>query len=131
MLIYYCWLTVLIPNYLDGIVSGLVKRGYMVGSASRSGKPFIPASENSPSTLIALSLYAYNPKDAKPEVKFDAEAVYQDVIAVLNEMSVRYLSIVICGAADAAWAGSNFSFPTPEKALPESSTAKKTDPNMN
>lgn len=128
MLIYYCWLTVLIPNYLDGIIAGLVKKGYMVGSADQGGKPLIHSSENTPSVLIALSLYLSNPPK---DVKSDANTVYTDVNAVLSEMGVKYLSVVICGAGDAAWIGSNFSLPTLEKALPEPPPVKKTDPNMN
>ena len=132
MLIYYCWLTVLIPEYLDGIISGLVKRGYMVGSAAQSGKPTIPPVENSPAALIALSLYMSRPPtDAKPDAKFDANTIYADVRAVLGEMSAKVFSVVIVAAGDAAWTGSNFSIPGVEKALPEPPPVKKTDPNMN
>jgi hypothetical protein len=113
---------------LDGIVAGLVKRGYMVGSAAQNGKPTIPTSEDSPATLIALSLYRGDPSK---DVKVDANTVYTDVLTVFTEMGVKYLSIVICTAGDAAWIGSNFSIPAPVMVLPEPPPAKKTDPNMN
>ena len=131
MLIYYCWLTVLIPNYLDGIIAGLVKKGYMIGSAAQDGKPILTPSEDSPATLIALSVYHSNPPHDTLETKFGANTVYRDIMAVLAEMGVKYLSIVVCAAGDAAWIGSNFSIPAPVKALPEPPPAKKTDPNMN
>jgi len=100
----------------------------MVGSAAQSGKPILPHIENAPSTLIALSLYRSDPTKG---AKTDANSIYTDVMAVFSEMGVKCLSIVICAAGDAAWQGSNFSLPIPEKALPEPPPAKKTDPNMN
>lgn len=110
MYIYYCWVTALLPNYQDGIIAGLAKRGYMVGPASKDGQVAI-SKENCPSVLIALSVY-------KAEEEVNADFIYKDVMAILDEMKARYYSVVVSLSHEAMWVGSNFSIPVKKKAEP-------------
>lgn len=110
MYIYYCWVTALMPSYQDGIIAGLVKRGYMVGPAAKDGVLSI-VKENCPAVLIALSVY-------KAETETTPLQVYDDLILVLTEMNAKYYSVVISLSHEASWGGPNFSIPVKKKAEP-------------
>lgn len=111
MNIYYCWITALIPEYQDGIIAGMVKKGYMVGAAAKDGK-VVSHMENRSAALIALNVY----KSVDTEVA--VTQVYEDLLAVLVEMKVFYHSIIVTAISAATWVGSNISIPVKEKAQP-------------
>jgi hypothetical protein len=110
MYIYYVWITALLPSYQDGIIAGLVRRGYMVGPAAKDGK-VSSITEGCPAVLIALSVY-------KQEEEIDVKKVYEDTLAVLEEMKARYYSVVISLSHEATWVGANFTLPAKDKAGP-------------
>lgn len=110
MYIYYVWVTALLPSYQDGIIAGLVRRGYMVGPAAKDGKVSC-ITEGCPAVLIALSVY-------KQEEEIDVKKVYEDTLAVLEEMKARYYSVVISLSHEATWVGANFTLPAKDKAGP-------------
>lgn len=112
MYIYYCWITALLPSYQDGIVAGLVKRGYMVGPAAKDGK-VTTSVENNPAALIALSLYRAE--------ETDVNKIYEDVVAVLYDMTARYYSVIISHSYEATWVGANFSVPAKSSVVEKSS----------
>jgi hypothetical protein len=101
--IFYCWITALIPQYLDGIIAGMAKKGYMVGPASKDGK-LLSGGSNSPASLIAISVY----KTSGVEIG----TIYDDLAAVLLDMKAMYHSIVIAASYEATWIGSNIQLPT-------------------
>lgn len=123
MYIYYCWVTALLPAYQDGIIAGLVRRGYMVGPAGKDGK-VASITEGCPSVLIALSVY-------KAEEAVTANTIYEDMLAILTEMNARYYSLIISLSHEATWVGSNFSIPAKKKAEPPPvpPTGKKNETN--
>lgn len=123
MYIYYVWITALLPSYQDGIIAGLVRRGYMVGPAAKDGQ-VTSVTEGCPAALIALSVY-------KQEETVDAKKVYEDVLAVLTEMPARYYSLVVSLSHEATWVGPNFSLPAKAKPQPPPvpPTGKKSDVN--
>lgn len=102
MYIYYCWITALLPSYQDGIISGLVNRGYMVGPAAKDGK-VVTSVENNPAALFALSVYRAE--------ETDVNKIYEDVVGVLSDMKARYYSVIISHSYEATWVGANFSLP--------------------
>ncbi len=106
MYIYYCWITVLLPSYQDKIIAGLARHGYMVGPASKDGQVSI-VNEGSPSALISLSVYRAE--------ETNVNKIYEDVIAILNEMKAFYYSIVISLSHEATWVGSNLQIPAKPK----------------
>jgi hypothetical protein len=129
--IYYCWLTVLIPDYQDAIITGLVKKGYMVGAAAKDGQAIFAPPDRPPSTLIALSIYHSNPA---VEAKADSHAVYRDVFDIMTEMNAKFFSIIVSLSADCAWYGANFSLPNLAVKEPDPvpiPNPKKLDPSMN
>lgn len=105
MYIYYCWITVLIPSYQDGIIAGMVKKGYMVGPAAKDGSIIIGNSDQ-PAAIISLSLYQTIETEAKTNVK----QIYTDLMSVLVDIKAYYYSIVVVLASDATWIGSNITF---------------------
>ena len=109
MYIYYCWITALLPSYQDKIVAGLASRGYMVGPAAKDGK-VATVTDNCPSVLFALSVYK--------EEETNVNKIYEDVVAVLDEMKAYYYSVVISLSHEATWVGSNFQIPEKNKAVP-------------
>ncbi len=112
MYIYYCWITALMPSYQDGIIAGMVKRGYMVGPAAKDGK-VTTSVENNPAALIAISVYRSE--------ETTVSKIYDDVVAVLQEMKAYYYSVIISHSYDATWAGANFSLPLKNKVVEKAS----------
>ena len=124
MYIYNVWITALMPSYQDGIIAGLVKRGYMVGPAAKDGKVSL-GSETSASTLVALSVY-------RTDTETDANKIYTDISDVLQEMKAFYYSIIVACTYESSWVGSNFSLPTRKKAeKPTPPPLPGTKKNMN
>ena len=99
MHIYFCWITALLPNYQDGVIAGLVKRGYMVGPAAKDGGITITHGA-CPAALISLSVY-------KAE-EITASDIYTDIAAIFAELKYYYYSIVVSLSQDATWNGPNF-----------------------
>ena len=99
---YYCWITAVLPEYKNDIITGLVDLGYMVGPANVDGSVSIKA-EGSPSILFALALSKHS--------ETSAHKIYDDVIFVLNGINAYYYSIVISASSDIIWDGSNVNVP--------------------
>jgi hypothetical protein len=106
--IYYVWITALMPSYQDGIIAGLVKRGYMVGPAAKDGKVSV-GTDTTAATLFALSVY-------RTDAETDANKVYTDITEVLKDMKAYYYSVIVSHSYEATWIGSNFSLPAKKKA---------------
>jgi len=123
MYIYYVWVTALLPSYQDGLIAGLVQRGYMVGPAAKDGKVSM-AVEGCPAVLIALSVY-------KQEEEVDVKKIYEDVLAVLTEIPARYYSVVISLSHEATWVGANFTLPAKSKKEPPPVPPAGKKTNMN
>ncbi len=108
MHVYYCFITAMLASYQDGIVAGMAKRGYMIGSASKNGKLVEGVWPDAPSVVIALGVY-------KPEETTAAE-IYKDIDEVCRDMKTCVYSIVISYAHEAVWQGPNFLLPANSKA---------------
>jgi hypothetical protein len=104
--IYYVWVTALLSSYQDGIIAGMVKKGYMVGPASKDGQ-IISGQENSPAALIALSIYKSG--------ETDCNAIYKDLVTLLVEMKAHYHSVIVALSTDAVWVGPNIQIQVKEK----------------
>jgi hypothetical protein len=104
MYVFNVFITTLIPNYQDGIITGLAKKGYMVGPASKDGK--VVAEGGNAGTLLALSVYR--------QEEIDTHKIHQDVCEVLVEVGARTYSLVVALASDVAWSGPNFDLPIVE-----------------
>lgn len=110
MHIYYCWVTALLPSYQDAIIAGLVRKGYMVGPASKDGKLISPPNDNAPAVLFALSVYKAQ--------EITVNQIYDDLIAVLKETKSYYYSVIVSLASEATWASGNFVIPAKNKPTP-------------
>lgn len=97
---HYCWITALIPAYLDGLIAGLIKKGYMVGPTSKEGEIIAPGEPIS--ALIALRVYKGQ--------DYSIDSLYTDITDVLKELKAFYHSIIITETINARWYGANFSF---------------------
>ena len=105
---YFAWITALTTDYLEGIVSAMVKRGYMVGAIDKSGKMISGGLGKPPITaVIGLAVYRRNGQ------ALTVLMVHDDLIYVMDEISAYYYSIVVSGAGEATWIGSNFSLNQP------------------
>jgi len=110
MYIYYCWVTALLPSYQDGIVAGMARRGYMIGPAAKDGKVVSPTHEGSPAFLFALSVYQ--------QTETNVGKIYEDLLAVLQEMKTHYFSVIVSLSTEATWSGTNITVPAPPPAAP-------------
>lgn len=105
--VYYCWITGMMPSYQDGIVAGLVRKGYMVGATSRDGNVTFINGEDEPATVFAIMVYRHS--------EANCEKVYEDVNLILNEMKALCYSIIVSpGFSEAIWMGPNFKLPPKE-----------------
>lgn len=107
MYIYYVWISAMLPNYQDGIVGGLVRKGYMVGPSAKDGGVTTGVS---PAVLISLGVY-------KPE-EIDVNVIYSDVIEVLKEIKAYYYSVVISLSTEATWSSGNVIAPAKDTEKP-------------
>ena len=115
MHVYYCWVTALIPDYQDGIVAGMAKKGYMIGPLSKDGVVLSPG--QSSSGLIALNVYH------RENVDVEIDKVYKDLSDVLDDMKARYFSIIVAQSTGCRWYGSNFDIvPVAEEIVPPKKT---------
>ena len=103
MNIYHCWVTGLLASYQDGIVIGMVRKGYMIGPAAKDGQVICNSKSNAPAFLIALNVY----KLVDPS-EITAQKVYDDLMDVLKDMNAYYYSIVISLGVDSIWSAANF-----------------------
>lgn len=110
MKLYFCWVTGMMASYQDGLIAGLVKKGYMVGAASSTGEVVFVNGEDEPAVLFALYIYRFT--------EVDSTRIYADVNDVLNEMKALCYSIIVTPAvAGAMWMGANFKLPPKEYAI--------------
>jgi hypothetical protein len=105
MYIYYVWISAMLPNYQDGIVAGLVRKGYMVGPSAKDGGVTTGVS---PAALISLGVY-------KAE-ETNVNNIYTDVIEVLKEIKAYYYSVIISLSTEATWSSGNVIAPTKDTA---------------
>lgn len=119
MYVYYCWITALMPSYQDGIIAGMVKRGYMVGPAAKDGK--VTVSDNNAAALIAISVY-------RTDEETNVNKIYDDVVAVLKETKAYYYSVIISHSYEATWVGANFNLPLKAKGVVEKASTATPPP---
>lgn len=99
---FIAWLTVLTPKYADGIIAGMVKKGYSVSSIS-APSDIVISKEGNPSAIVSLKI------TATKEIVTSAN-IHTDLIAVLNEMKAYYHSVIVAPFVDCCWCGSNIVF---------------------
>jgi hypothetical protein len=103
MNIYHCWVTALLTSYQDPIVVGMVRKGYMIGPASKDGQVICATRSNAPSFLIALNVYKL-----VEDSEINAQKVYEDLMDVLKNMNAYYYSIIVSLGVDSIWSAANF-----------------------
>lgn len=99
MEVYYCWITALTASYQDAIITGLVKKGYMVGALDAKGVTIAPGKKSS--ALIALRIY-------HTKNTLNVSKVYDNVGDICTEINALCHSIIITKAIDCIWYGGNF-----------------------
>jgi hypothetical protein len=109
MQIYFCWITVLLPEFQDQIIAGMAKRGYMVGPSSKDGRVISAPGDNPAGSVVALSVY-------KQIGSASAKEVYDDLVAILDESKGYFYSVIVAASTEAAWVGSNFQLPIKKQA---------------
>jgi len=123
MEIYFCWITVLLPDIQDDIISGMARKGYMVGPTSKDGKVISSLGENSAGSVVAITVY-------KRTGNSSAKNIYDDLVKILDEAKGYYYSVIVAASTEATWVGSNFQLPAKKEStvpstLPSTNTNKK------
>jgi hypothetical protein len=118
MNIFYCWVTALIPQYQDGIIAGMVKKGYMVGPAGKEAAVLAPGHNSS--ALISITVYQRAAAEKEPE----AMQVFDDLADVLKEMKACYFSIIVTLSTNCSWHGANFDMPPAVPVVPPDPSKK-------
>lgn len=105
---FVAWVTCLIKEYEDSIVTGMVLKGYQIGAAAIDGK-LSTYKEGTPSVVVAFTI------KTRDENK-QAKDIYKDLVDVLEEKKILYYSIVITAHVDSTWNSSNIVLP--KKSIP-------------
>lgn len=122
---YFCWITVLLPSTQDDIITGMAKKGYMIGPTSKDGKVIFSPGENPAGSVIALSVY-------KHTNGLSAKIVYDDLIQILDEAKDYFYSVIVTASTEATWVGSNFQLPAKKQPAPPPPLPTPTpDKNLN
>lgn len=106
----------MLQSYQDGIVAGLVKRGYVVALAS--GEKSSTNREDQVSALIVLTVY-------KLDDKMSTSKLYEDLAFILTDIKAYFYSVVIADSTTSTWVGSNILL-QPEKEIPQLTPAPDT-----
>lgn len=101
---YYCVITLLLPNYDNDIIAGMVKRKYSVE----------PGVDNGSITVVrnACSLCLFKLSCPFKTKKIDATSISDDLLEVLKENKVKYHSYFISEVGDAAYNIGNIILPS-------------------
>jgi hypothetical protein len=123
MQLYYIFITAMLESYQDQIISGMVKKGYMIGPASKDGKIAIATKYKSPSVLLVLSVYRN--KD------YAGDKIYADIVLILTDIKAYYYSVIVSESADSIWGGSNIILPDKEDINSTTKTITNLKKNIN
>lgn len=107
---FIAWLTVITPLYVDGIIAGMVKKGYTVGAAASDNALYI-GRKDSPGVVISLLI------TTRAET-IDAPKIHKDLIEVCDELKVLSYSIIVSAMTDCSWSSSNINLPKAAKPNP-------------
>lgn len=108
---YFCWITVLLPEVQDDIISGMARKGYMVGPTSKDGKVISSPGTNPAGSVVAISVYRAVDRPT-------AKTVYDDLVQILNETHSYFYSVIVSESGECTWVGSNFQLPAKKTAPP-------------
>lgn len=108
--VYYIWITAMLSQYAETLISKMVKLGYRVGPACEG--QLIIGNSNQPSVIIALRIESN---------KASINTIYKDISNIIRSNNIFIYSIVISEATACTWNCSNI-------VLPETGS-KKTDVN--
>jgi len=118
---FIAWVTVLTPSYTNNIIAGMVKKGYAVSATSAKGDVVL-AKDTNASAIISLKIVT-------TAENASSSSIYQDLMAVLNEMKAYFYSVVITPYVDCAWCGSNILINKPTAVAADISKPDKSNLN--
>ena len=118
---FIVWATVLTPSYTDGIIAGMVKKGYAVSSTAAKGEVVI-SKETNTSAVVSL-------KVTSTFENSNSATIYQDLMDVLNDLKAFFYSVVVTPYVDCAWCGSNIVISKPTAVVAD--TVKPNKSNLN
>jgi len=96
---FIAWITVLTPRYADGIIAGMVKKGYAVSAVAGNGEILL-TKESNPSAIISLKITSV-------AETINSANIHKDLMNVLDELKAFYHSVIVTPYNDCCWCGSN------------------------
>lgn len=118
---YIAWAVVLTPSYTDGIIAGMVKKGYTVSSTAAKGEVVISKEVN---TSAVISLKITSTFEGS-----NSGTIYKDLMDVLNDLKAFFYSVIVTPYVDCAWCGSNIVLNKPTAVAAD--TVKPNKSNLN
>ena len=103
------WVTCMLSDYEEGVVLGLVKKGYIVSSAD--SKKMTLGTKRNLAVVIAVNVITTS---AEPS----AETVHADALEILKENKYIYYSLIVSPLDKACWTTTEWSWSKP-KPIPD------------
>lgn len=123
IVLYYAWITALTDVYDNLIISGMVKKGYIIGPAATDNQ-VVAQIKNSSAAVISLRVESCEKKTSKD--------IHDDLMIILNENKMYFHSIIIAnGAQDSCWTSSNIVFTEPKAPPPKPPASDSGNKDLN
>src|SRR5579885_3538297 len=104
---YYCWATLILPDYQNDIIAGMVAKGYQVSPATENDKLMHSGKGKSAGYLFIIKIEIREKQLDKKSGKIDAKVVGRDFSAVLAAAKAKFYSAIVTEAGDGWFEVSN------------------------
>jgi hypothetical protein len=101
---YYCWASLMIPDYANAIIAGMIRKGYEV-SAGASNDAILHSRNNGASHLFLVRV------SLRKNDKTTAKKVGGDFSNVLDDVKAKHYCFMVAESSDAFYGVSNIILP--------------------
>lgn len=101
---YYCWITLLIEDYEKDILSGMIKKGYII-SAGVKGDYITQTPVGKIGSLFCIKIAKKNKEETS------AQLISTDLLKVINNCNAKYYSIIVYEVSETHYCLSNIILP--------------------
>jgi hypothetical protein len=108
---YYCWATLILPDYQNDIIAEMVQKGYQVSPATENDKIIHSGKGKSAGYLFVIKVEIPDKHLDKKSGKTDAKIVGRDFSAALDNAKAKYYSALVTMPGDGWFAVSNVVLP--------------------
>jgi hypothetical protein len=110
-MVYYCWVAMMLPDYANDIVAGMVRKGYSVCPATENEQLVHSKKGGGPANLLIIKVDSREKGTAKDSAKVSAKTVGRDFSNVLANVKAKYYTAIVTEAGDGWFEVTNIELP--------------------